>query len=362
MADLENNGLPRESMGERIRETVKDFGIPRFIILGFLILLIVAAKVLGLSMPQLLGSILTRFGMNGILVLAMIPAIQSGTGPNFVLPLGITCGIVAMTLSIELDMTGLSAFLFSAGFGALLAGIAGYFYGVFQNKVKGQEMTVGTYVGFSVVSLMCIFWTLVPFKSPEMIWPYGGSGLRVTITLEKRFAGVLDNLFSFDMMGVTVPTGLLLFFALFCVLTWLYMRSKSGIAMMMVGSNPRFAESAGLNVNRLRVLGSVLSQMLAAVGIVVYAESYGFLQLYMGPLFMAFFAVASILIGGASLKRATVTHAVVGTFLFQSILVVSMPVANLVVADNLADVVRIIISNGIILYALTRKEAGVDVR
>jgi simple sugar transport system permease protein len=140
------------------------------------------------------------------------------------------------------------------------------------------------------------------------------------------------------------------------------MRSKSGIAMMMVGSNPRFAESAGLNVNRLRVLGSVLSQMLAAVGIVVYAESYGFLQLYMGPLFMAFFAVASILIGGASLKRATVTHAVVGTFLFQSILVVSMPVANLVVADNLADVVRIIISNGIILYALTRKEAGVDVR
>jgi simple sugar transport system permease protein len=40
------------------------------------------------------------------------------------------------------------------------------------------------------------------------------------------------------------------------------------------------------------------------VGIVVYAESYGFLQLYMGPLFMAFFAVASFLIGGASLKRA----------------------------------------------------------
>ncbi len=77
---------------------------------------------------------------------------------------------------------------------------------------------------------------------------------------------------------------------------------------------------------------------------------------------MAFFAVASILIGGASLRRATVMHAIIGTFLFQSILVVSMPVANLIVADNLADVVRIIISNGIILYALTRKEAGVDVR
>jgi len=41
--------------------------------------------------------------------------------------------------------------------------------------------------------------------------------------------------------------------------------------------------------------------------------------------------------------------------------VVSMPVANVVVADNIADVIRIIISNGIILYALTRKEIGGDV-
>jgi simple sugar transport system permease protein len=94
---------------------------------------------------------------------------------------------------------------------------------------------------------------------------------------------------------------------------------------------------------------------------VIYAQSFGFIQLYMAPLFMAFFAVASILIGGASLKRATVTHSIIGTFLFQSILVVSMPVANVVVADNIADVIRIIISNGIILYALTRREIGGDV-
>jgi simple sugar transport system permease protein len=35
-----------------------------------------------------------------------------------------------------------------------------------------------------------------------------------------------------------------------------------------------------------------------------------------------------------------------------------MPVANLIISENLAEVARIIISNGIILYALTRREIG----
>ena len=353
------NALPspeeQESFGERLRAAVRDFGVPRIIILGFLVLLLVSAVSLDLPMGQLFGSILTRFGMNGILVLAMIPSIQSGTGPNFALPLGVTCGIVASTLSIELDFRGFAGFFFAVGVAIPLGALTGYLYGLFQNRVKGQELTVGTYFGFSVVSLMCIFWTVAPYHSPEMIWPYGGSGLRVTIALTDRFAQVLDNFLAFQIGTMTVPTGLLLFFGLGCAF-------KAGIAMVMVGSNPRYAESAGLNVNKYRIIGSVVSQALGAVGIIVYAQSFGFIQLYLAPLFMAFFAVASVLIGGASLRRATVWHVLIGTFLFQAILVVSMPVANMVVADNLAEVIRIIVSNGIILYALTRKEAGVDVR
>ena len=360
------NALPspeeQESFGERLRAAVRDFGVPRIIILGFLVLLLVSAVSLDLPMGQLFGSILTRFGMNGILVLAMIPSIQSGTGPNFALPLGVTCGIVASTLSIELDFRGFAGFFFAVGVAIPLGALTGYLYGLFQNRVKGQELTVGTYFGFSVVSLMCIFWTVAPYHSPEMIWPYGGSGLRVTIALTDRFAQVLDNFLAFQIGTMTVPTGLLLFFGLGCAFMATFMRSKAGIAMVMVGSNPRYAESAGLNVNKYRIIGSVVSQALGAVGIIVYAQSFGFIQLDLAPLFMAFFAVASVLIGGASLRRATVWHVLIGTFLFQAILVVSMPVANMVVADNLAEVIRIIVSNGIILYALTRKEAGVDVR
>ncbi len=351
---------PKPSIKEHLLDFYNEFGVARLIIFAFLLFLLFSALFLDIPMEQIISSILTRFGMNGILVLAMIPSIQSGAGPNFALPLGITCGIVATTLSIELDMAGFSGLMFAVGVAALLGAATGYFYGHLLNKVKGQELTVGTYFGFSIVSLMCIFWFLAPYKSPEMIWPYGGSGLRVTIALQDRLGKVLDNFMAFDIFGVTVPTGLLLFFGLFCFGIWVFSRSKTGIALSTVGANPRFAESSGLSVNKYRIIGSTISHALGAVGIVVYAQSFGFIQLYMAPLFMAFFAVASILIGGASLKRATVTNAIIGTFLFQSILVVSMPVANVVVADNIADVIRIIISNGIILYALTRKEIGGD--
>ena len=69
---------------------------------------------------------------------------------------------------------------------------------------------------------------------------------------------------------------------------------------------------------------------------------------------MAFPAVACLLIGGASVGRATLTHVVVGTFLFQSILTAALPVTSQFVAGDVSETARLIIQNGMILYALTR--------
>lgn len=337
---------------------VKEFGMARSIIVVFLIYLLVQAFFLELPMDQLFSSMLTRFGMNGILALAMIPTIKAGMGPNFALPIGIICGLVGGTVAIELKLTEWSGFICSIVVALVLGGLTGWLYALLLNRIKGQEMTVGTYCGFSIVSLMCIFWTLAPYTNTEMIWAYGGTGLRNTISLQGWFDKILDNLWSFQIYGVNVPTGTLLFFALFCVLMALFMRSKSGVGMTAVGSNPKFARSMGLKVDRYRTMASVMSNALAAAGMLVYAQSFGFLQLYQAPLFMAFFAVASVLIGGATMKNITMFHVIIGNFLFQSILVISMPVANVVFTDNMSEILRIIISNGIILYALTRREGS----
>lgn len=345
-------------MIERTKSVIQEIGYPRMIIGSFLVFLLLIALILKLDMQDLLSNMLVRTGMNGILVLAMVPSIQSGLGPNFALPIGIVCGLVGAILSIELGYMGVGGFLFALIIAIPLAIIGGILYGLLINKVKGQEMTVGTYAGFSIASGMCIFWLLAPLYSPKMVWPYGGSGLRVTITLDGIFDKLLNNFLSFKLFGIFIPTGLLLFFALFCYLVFLFTRSKTGFAMQAAGSNPQFAASSGISVNRSRIIGNTLSTVLGAVGILVYCQSYGFLQLYTAPLYMAFPAVAAVLIGGASIGKANIKHVIVGTFLFQSLLVVALPVTNQLIQGDLAEIARIVISNGMILYALTRKVGG----
>ncbi len=343
-------------MRKQITHFIQSFGPARLIILGFFLFLCAAAILLKLDFAELLSSSLVRIGMNGVLVLAMVPAISSGIGPNFGVSLGILAGLLGALIAIELRLNGYVAFLGAILFSLPFAAIVGYGYGWLLNRVKGSEMMLATFVGFSAVSVMKIGWLLLPFKSPEMAWPIG-RGVRVTIALDNRqLSQLLNNTLSFNIGSVVIPTGLLLFFLLCCGLVWLFMRSKTGAAMYAAGDNPRFAEAAGINVDKHRMIGTMVSTILGAVGIIVYAQSFGFLQLYEGPMFMPFVAVAAILIGGASVKKASIAHVLIGTFLFQAILVVAMPVANVFTADmaSMAEISRIIIQNGIIIYALTQ--------
>ena len=133
------------------------------------------------------------------------------------------------------------------------------------------------------------------------------------------------------------------------------------MAMQAVGNNPRFAQAAGINVDKMRIIGTTLSTVLGAVGILVYSQSYGFMQLYTTPRQMGFVAASAILIGGASTSRCKISHVLIGTFLFQGVLTLGMPVANVLVpGSTISETLRILISNGIILYALTK--SGGDTR
>ena len=339
---------------------VKKMGVPRLIIGMFFLLLCLLALILNLSLTSQLGNTLVRLGMNGVLVLSMLPGIQCGISLNLGMPIGIIGGLIGGLLCIELGMSGIGGFLFACVVGLMISAVTGYFYGQLLNRLKGDEMSVTTYVGFSVVSLMCIGWLVLPFKSPIMKWPLG-NGLRTTIGLQTAYKHVINNFLSFELFGVTIPTGLLLFFALCCFLVWLFMRSKTGIAMSAAGANPRFAAATGIDVDRMRIIGTMLSTMLAAVGIIVYGQSYGFMQLYQAPRQMGFLAASAILLGGASTSRAKISNVIIGTFLFQGVLTLGMPVANaLIPGSTISETLRILISNGIILYALTK--SGGDTR
>lgn len=340
---------------------INKIGLPTIIIAAFFVLVLIGAVLLDLPLPAMLGDTLRRYGMNGLLVLAMVPAIKSGTGPNFALPIGISCGLLAMVCGIEFGYLGMELLLVASIIAIVLAAITGYLYGKLLNAVKGAEMTIATYTGLSVVAVMSLVWLMAPFKSKKMGWLMG-PGLRETVQLDAVGAdAIINKIWSFEVLGVKVPTGLLLIFFTFCIILWLFFKTKTGIAITAGGSNPKFAAASGLNINKNRLIANVLSTVLGALGIILYSQSYGYFQLYSAPLWAAFPAVAAILIGGATASRASVTNVLIGTFLFQGLLTTSLPVANqLFPGTDLSEILRMIVQNGIILYALTQVRGGAE--
>ncbi|KAF2955079.1 ABC transporter permease [Marinitoga sp. 38H-ov] len=343
---------------EKLKKYIENFGWPRIIIALFLLALFVIAPFVNIRISTSISDIFIRFGMNSILVLAMVPMVLSGTGLNFGLPLGIIAGLIGAVTSIELGVTGFFGFITAILIALPFAIVLGWGYGILLNKVKGGEMMVATYVGFSSVAFMSMMWLILPYKSPDMIWAYGGSGLRTTISVEKYWFHVLNDFLSIKIGDYFVfPTGAILFFAFMAFLVWLFFRTKTGTAIIAVGSNPDFARASGINIDKMRIISVIMSTVLGAIGIIVYEQSFGFIQLYMGPFYMAFPAVAAILIGGASIHGATITNVVVGTFLFQGILTMTPSVINNLIKTDMSEAIRIVVSNGMILYALTRKKA-----
>ena len=308
---------------KKVKAALKNFGLPRLIIAGFLLLLLIMAPFVGADLPTQISNIINRFSWNGILVLAMVPMVHSGCGLNFGLPLGIISGLLGATLSIEFGFTGPLSFLAAILIATPFALILGTLYGWLLNKIKGGEMMIATYVGFSSVSFMCMMWLILPYHSPNMVWGLSGKGLRTTISLEGYYIGALANFLQINIGSISIPTGTLLFFALLAFCIWAFLHTKTGTAMTAVGSNPAFAKAAGINVDKIRMLSVIMSTWLAAIGILVYEQGFGFIQLYMAP-----------------------------------IVTMTPTVMNNMIHMDMSEVIRIIASMGMILFALTRKTEG----
>ena len=322
-----------------LRRAVDSYGVPRLIITAFLLLMFLLAPFAQVNLWTQFTNVFNRFSWNAIMVLAMVPMIHSGCGLNMGLPLAIISGLLGATLSIELGFTGAMSFFMAVVLSTPFAILLGAAYGFLLNKIKGGEMMVATYVGFSAVSFMCMMWLLLPYKSPTMVWGFAGKGLRTTISLEGFYDKVLANFLAIDLnkfgINLVIPTGSLLFFALLA-----------------------FAKAAGISIDKTRMLSVILSTWLGAIGILVYEQGFGFVQLYMAPFNMALPAVAAILIGGASVNKASITNVIIGTFLYQGLVTMTPTVMNGLFHMDMSEVIRIIVSNGMIVYALTRKTEG----
>ena len=342
-------------MKEKLKDFISGFGLPRLSLTGFLRSLCLLSPIVGADLPMQISNVINRFSWNAVLVLAMVPMVHSGCGLNFGLPLGIVSGLLGATLSLEFGFTGPMSFLIAVVISTPFAIVLGIGYGALLNRIKGGEMMIATYVGFSSVSFMCMMWLLLPYHKADMVWGLSGKGLRTTISLEGYYDKALSNFLQINIGKISIPVGALLLFALLAFAMWAFLHTKTGTAMTAVGSNPTFARAAGIHVDKIRVLSVVMSTWLGAVGILVYEQGFGFIQLYNAPFYMALPAVSAILIGGASVNKASIINVVIGTFLFQGIVTMTPTVMNNMIHMDMSEVIRMIASNGMILYALTRK-------
>ena len=318
----------------------------------FLLLLAATAALTGLPLPSLMNDALIRLGMNGVLTLSMLPMLWAGAGLNFGLPFGIIAGLLGMSLAVNFRFQGLAGFLGAILLALPFALLLGWIYAQLLNRVKGREEIAGIFSGFSLVFLMNFFWAAAPFSNAAMLWPIGGQGARPTVNLQPYFGKALNQLLAVKMGAWQWPLGLLAAFFLLCALVHFFFRLRLGKAMIAAGENETFARLSGVDIVRARTAAIVLSTVLAAVGICFYAQSYGFLELYEAPLLLAFPAASSILLGGCAGTKVSVWQAVVGTFLFQTIYVLTGPLANALLAPEVSEILRSLLANGVILCSL----------
>lgn len=407
----------------RLRHWADQLGAPRLILIAFVFVLFAFAAAWDISIASLISDSLVRAGRNALLVLSLVPMVRGGLGLNFGLPLGVLSGIFGMLIAMEHNLAGLYGLAVAALIAVPIALVVGYAYGILLNRVRGQEMMIGTYVGFSAVALMCIFWLIVPLKNPKMIWALGGKGLRTTLDVPDKTKKVLDRAGSVHLVrfrplpdatdktlaprsaliielgpfapercwvfstkgwknkklsnaddtitrlsaveggdeegvswALSFPTGLVIVVLLSCFLVAQFFRTPLGLAIHASGSNPMFARSSGINDQRARVWAAALSTAIAALGILVYSQSFGLVQLYTAPLLMAFPAVAALLIGGATAHRASMGQVLLGSLLFNTLLTIALPVINAIIAGDLSEPFQSVVTNGMIIYALTRDQ------
>lgn len=304
----------------------------------------------------LLQETISRMARNSFIVLSLVIPIIAGLGLNFAIVLGAMAGQAGLIAVAAAKVEGLPG-LFTAMLVAFpLALLLGWVAGSIMNRAKGREMIAGMILGFfmnGVYMLTFLFGagTVLPIKDPRMILPQG-YGLRNTVDLQV-IKWSLDNLVKVRVGPVSLP---LATFAATALLSWGIVKlfsTKLGQDMRAAGQDMRIAEVAGIKVDRTRMIAMLISTVLGAIGQILFLQNIGTLNVYDSHGQTGTFAIAALLVGGATVTKATVSQALLGTFMFHLLFIVS-PYAgqNLLGSAMVGEYFRAFVAYAVIALSL----------
>lgn len=322
----------------------------------FIALSAVAIPISGFSATYLIQEMLTRLARNSFLVLSLLIPILAGMGLNFGMVLGAMAGQIGMIFVTDWAIVGVSGMMLAALIGTPIAILLGYICGVVLNRAKGREMVTSYILGFFIngVYQLVVLYTMgsiIPISNPQLVLSRG-YGIRNAINLT-GLRHVLDNLIPLRISTIDVPIATFILIGIFCLFVVWFRKTKLGQDMRALGQDMKVAEEAGIPVERTRVIAIVISTVLACYGQIIFLQNIGTMNTYNSHDQAGMFAIAALLIGGASVSRATITNVFVGVILFHMMFVVSpMAGKELIGQAQLGEYFRVFVSYGIIAIAL----------
>jgi simple sugar transport system permease protein len=335
-------------MKERIRQNAVPALFFGMCILGMLIS--------GQNSRYVAQELISRLARNWFLVLSLIIPVTAGLGLNFAIVLGAMAGQIGLIIVTHYKLPGLAGLVLAVLMSIPIAVVLGISAGHVLNKARGREMITSMMLGFAVngvYQLVFLFMvgTVFPVRNPEIMLD-NGVGLRGTIEL-KYCKYALDNLIRIRLFGIEIPLASIAVVILLCLgIRWLY-RTKLGQELRAVGQDMGVASVAGINVDRTRITAMVMSTVFAAIGQVIFLQNMGTINTFNSHEQIGTVAIASLLVGGATVSRATVGQGLIGTLLFQLLFIIS-PAAGQRLMGNaqIGEYFRVFIGYGIIGTAL----------
>lgn len=400
-------------MNKDLITKIKDYAFNNMVTILFIVLCIAGLCVSGQPVPLVLNELMARIARNSFLVLSLIIPVIAGMGLNFGIVIGAMAAQIVIIAVTHWGIKGVPGFLLCVVLTTPIAMIFGYFTGKLLNKTKGQEMITSMILGYfanGLYQLLFLFLvgTLIPMKNPVLMIS-GGIGIKNTVDLTGGIKYALDNIFSRTLyyviynvaiIGIVLSVGLIIYcffkrrerimryiisavimvavfiicqlppvaevldyvnvpvvtmivIALLCIFNVAIFKTKLGQDFRTVGQNPVVANASGINVDKIRIKAIVLSTVLAAWGQLIFLQNIGTLNTYGSHEQVGMFAIAAILIGGATVSRATNGQAILGVILFHTLFIVS-PTAgkNLFNNAQIGEYFRVFVAYGVICVSL----------
>lgn len=405
--------MPAVNNKNKFLEHIEKYAVT-YLFIALSILFIIAS---GLDINYVASQLLLRLNRNAFIVLALIIPIVAGMGINFAITIGAMAAQIGLLLTINWGITGVRGILTAAAITLPLGAFFGFLIGKLLNKMKGQETIGSLILGYFAngayqLLFLFIFGTIIPLNSNVTI--VGASGVQNTLNLTGSvglytaidsiayipfitavyiLAGVLALYAVIQFIRKQLPLkrfilllGLAVLIAVafripaissivdgthgrklrLPLVTWLLilslclfnatiMRTRLGQKFRAVGQSQTVANASGIDVDRTRVIAIMISTVLAGWGQIVFMQSDGIgtFQTYAAHEQVGLYAGAAILVGGASIDRATNLQALIGTFLFHSLFITAQSAASTLFGDSaVGEYFRAFLSYGVIAVAL----------